>query len=181
MRNSRLFSPALLVLVVIGSLLATSPAAAFAGRAWQDKPSTAAQSATTTSIDTELPAAQPLDLTDQVVRDILSHLQRGIETHNASRVLVIFDQQSMPNYDEVRNQLSAFFRYYDTIQFRYQVLQVMAEKDHGFATADIDMDATPGEYSQVPVRRTLQIRFQLKLTPKGWKVIGFTPGDLFAQ
>jgi hypothetical protein len=32
---------------------------------------------------------------------------------------------------------------------------------------------------QVPVRRSVQMRFQLKLEPKGWKVTGFSPADFF--
>jgi len=41
------------------------------------------------------------------------------------------------------------------------------------------MDALPYQEMQVPVRRSVQMRLQLKLGPKGWKVTGFSPAGFF--
>jgi hypothetical protein len=120
-------------------------------------------------------------LTEEVIRDVLSNLQKGLESRSLNQVLSIFDQQGMANYADVRNQLMAFFQQYEAVQFRYQVLQATAQKGRGFVTADVDMDATPAEGAQVGLRRTLQIRLQLKLGAKGLKVVGFKPADLFTQ
>lgn len=150
-------------------------------RASGQQTSSAAQSATPADDISDGTKVQDLDLTEEVVRDILSNLQKGLECHDLRQVLAIFDQHAMNNYDAVRNQLTAFFRQYETVQFRYQILQATADKGSGFATADIDMDAVTPDNSQVPLRRTLQMRFRIKLSPKGWKVTGFTPSDFFAQ
>ena len=91
----------------------------------------------------------------------------------------IFDRQGASHYAELRNQLTAFLRKYESIRFRYQVVQVSADKGRAFATADVDMDAITVDGAEVPIRRTLQLRFQLKLGPKGWKVIALSPSDFF--
>ena len=134
------------------------------------------------------PAYQPaapntpaLDLSDEVVRDVLINLQRGIETHELERVMEIFDPQNMKDYAQFHDQMAAFFRRYDSVRFRYQLMQVTSDKDLGFAIADIEMDADPSDILPAEQRRSTQMRFQLKRGPKGWKVIGLRPADFFNQ
>lgn len=126
-------------------------------------------------------ASQPLDLTEQVIRDVLEPLQAGMTGHSLRQVLTTLDRENMPGYAQQRDQLAAFFRQYDEVRFRYKVLQVTADKDRGFAMAEVDMEAQSFVTNQVPLQRSTQMRFQLKLGPKGWKIIGFQPGDFFAQ
>jgi len=129
----------------------------------------------------EASGQQPLTVTEQVIRDVLEPLQRGIEEHSAAKVLAVFDQQETPDYAQLRDQMRAFFSQHESIRFRYKVLQVEAEKDHGFAIAEIDMAATPLDEIQLTVRRSTQMRFQIKLGVKGWKLVGFKPADFFTQ
>ncbi len=102
------------------------------------------------------------DLDDQVIRDVFGPLQRGMEGHNLEQVLAIFDQQQMTDYAQVRDQLRAFFDQYDAIRFRYQLLQATSDKNHGSAVAEIEMDATPADPSQVTLRRDTQMRFRMR-------------------
>jgi hypothetical protein len=125
--------------------------------------------------------AQAIDLSDEVVRDVLTDLQRGIETHNLDRILEIFDQQNMKGYSQFRDQMAAFLRRYDSVRFRYQLMQVTSDKEGGFAIADLDMDADPSDILPTPQRRSTQMRFQLKRSPKGWKVVALKPADFFNQ
>jgi hypothetical protein len=124
---------------------------------------------------------QPLTLTEQVIRDVLEPLQRGIDEHSLTQVLAVFDPQETPDYAQLRDQLRAFFYQYEAVHFRYKVLQVTSEKDHGFAVAEIDMAATPADQTQLTVPRTTQMRLQMKLGTKGWKLVGLKPNDFFAQ
>jgi hypothetical protein len=126
-------------------------------------------------------AEEKPDLDDQVIRDVFGPLQRGMEGHNIEQVLAIFDQQQMTDYAQVRDQLRAFFDQYDAIRFRYQLLQVTSDRNHGSATAEIEMEATPADPSQVTLRRDTQMRFHLNLGGKGWRLVGFAPADFFAQ
>jgi hypothetical protein len=104
-----------------------------------------------------------------------------MEDHNPYQVLLIFDQQGTPNFAQVRDQLRAFFDQYDAIRFRYQLLQVTSDKNRGSAVAEIEMEATPTEPSQVTLRRETQMRFRMNLGPKGWKLVGFEPADFFSR
>ena len=124
---------------------------------------------------------QPLDLTEQVIHDVLEPLQAGMTGHSLRQVLATLDRDDMPGYAQVRDQLAAFFRQYDAVRFRYKVLQVTADKDHGFAMAEVDLEAQSVDSNQVPAQRSTQMRFQIKLGPKGWKIVGFQPSDFFAQ
>ena len=127
------------------------------------------------------PTTQPIDLSGEVVRDVLDHLQRGIETHDIDHVLDIFDRQNMKDFAQFQDQMVAFFRRYDSVRFRYQLLQVMSGKDGSYAIADIDMDADPSDMLPTPQRRSTQMRFQMERTPKGWKVVALKPADFFTQ
>jgi hypothetical protein len=126
-------------------------------------------------------ATQTIDLSDEVVRDVLTNLQRGIEAHDLARILEIFDQQNMKDYSEFRDQMVAFLRRYDSVRFRYQLLQVTSDKESGFAIADIDMDVDPSDILPTPQRRSTQMQFQMKRIAKGWKVVALRPADFFNQ
>jgi len=121
------------------------------------------------------------DLSDEVVRDVLSNFQRGIESHNLDRLLDTFDPDGTRDYPRIRDQFIAFFRLHENIKFRYQLLQVASEKDVAFATADVEMDALPSDILPTEQRHTAQMRFQMKLTPKGWRLTGLKPMDFFTQ
>ena len=166
--SSPIFLPLLLWLGI--GLLGTAPVVAQAQQtavSEQDEPNAFGQ--------------EPLTLTEEVLRDVLQPLQRGIEEHNLTQVLGVFDPQETPDYASLRDQLRAFFTQYDPVRFRYKLLQVTSEKDHAIAIAEIDMTPTPLDQTQLPVQRTTQMRFQMKLGTKGWKLVAFKPSDFFAQ
>ena len=124
---------------------------------------------------------QALELSDEVVRDVLTNFQRAIETRNFDRLLDTFDRESMKDFPEVREEFAAFFRLHDNIKFRYQLLQVSADKDAGFAIADVEMDPEPRDILPTEHRRSAQMRFELKRTPAGWRALGLKPMDFFTQ
>jgi hypothetical protein len=124
---------------------------------------------------------EKLDLDDQVIRDVLEPLQRGMEGHDFYQVLSVFDQQGMTDYAQLRDRMRAFFAQYEAIRFRYQLLQVTSDKNRGSAVAEIEMEATPGDPSQMTLRRDTQMRLRMNLVNKGWRVVAFAPADFFAQ
>ena len=150
---------------------------------WGRMPEIVAQAQQEPAPEQEPPASspQPLTLAEQVIRDVLEPLQRGIEEHNPAQVLAVFDPEETPDYARLRDQMRAFFSQHETVRFRYKVLQVTSEKDHGSAIAEVDMAATPMDETRMAVQRDTQMSFQLKLGAKGWKLVGFKPSDFFAQ
>ncbi len=166
------------VTFVIGTLLVSCQPCAGMTRNQEPGPAeAAAQDATANAT----PATGAFELSDEIVRDVLTNLQRGMETHSLDWILDAFDATNMPNYSQFRDQMAAFLRLHDTIKFRYQLLQVTEdkEKDTAFAIADIDMAADPSDILPTEQHRSTQMRFQLKRGPKGWRIIGLRPADFF--
>jgi hypothetical protein len=173
----KLLTPAVVTLVVLGTAIFSPPPAL---AVTQNQESTSAQTSATSQDQNEnpSPATEVFDLSHEIVGDVLTNLQRGMETHNLDRVLAIFDP-GIPNYARFRDQMVAFFALHDSFKFRYRLLQVSGDKDVASATADVEMDAEPSDILPTEQRRSTQMRFELKRGPKGWKVIGLRPADFF--
>ena len=124
-------------------------------------------------------ATSSTDLSDEVIKDVLSDFQRGFETHNLAKVLSVFDAGSMPDFTQFRDQMAAYFRLHESFKLRYQLLQVNADQNIGTATADIEMEEDPVDTLPTSKRRTTQMRFQIKRTSKAWRIIGLRPMDFF--
>jgi hypothetical protein len=123
---------------------------------------------------------EKLTLSDQIVQEVLEPLRTGVETQNIKQILSVFDKPEYSGYDDLEQQLRAFYRQYEQVNFRYQILQAAIEKDHASATAEIDMDAMPYTVTVIPARRSVQMRFQLKQDGKSWKIVGFSPSNFFS-
>jgi hypothetical protein len=118
-------------------------------------------------------------VSDQVIQQVLEPLRLGMQTHNIQLVLSVFDKKELDSYSNLQAQLRAFFQQFSEVNLRYQLLQVTAENGRGSLTVEMQMDALPFEATQIAQRRSVQMRLQLKLGPKGWKIAGFTPSDFF--
>jgi hypothetical protein len=129
------------------------------------------------------PAAgrQALDLQDLVARDVLEPLRDGIQTQNPGEVLAVFDAEAIPEFPQLRDQIRAFLDSYAVLRFRYKILQATSDRNGATVTCETDLDATPRDPADVPMRRSRQLRLQLKPTEKGWRISAFSPKDFFAQ
>jgi hypothetical protein len=124
-------------------------------------------------------ADQAPSISDEIIQQVLEPLRTGMQTQNIDLVLSLFDKQELDSYSDLEAHLRAFFQQISQLDLRYQLLQVTADKDRATATVEIEMDAQPYEATQFAVRRSVRMRLQLKLGPKGWKIAGFTPPDFF--
>src|SRR6516165_8356995 len=131
------------------------------------------------SADQAPSSVSPTELSNEVIKDVLSDFQRGFETHSLDRVLGVFDREEMPDYAQFRDEMAVYFRLHESFKLRYQLLQVNADKDVGTATVDIEMDEDPLDTLATAQRRSTQMRFQIKRTPKGWRIVGVRPMDFF--
>ncbi len=118
---------------------------------------------------------------DEVIQQVLEPLRTGIQTHNLKLAVSAFDPKELSSYSDLEGNLRAFFRQFDEIRFRYQLLQVSADQDHASATAEMDIDALPYEATRMPVRRSTQMRLQLKREAKAWRIASFTPADFLQR
>jgi hypothetical protein len=147
----------------------------------------ASQRSTATSKTAVQPAnadSDKLSLSDQIIQDVLEPLRAGVETQNIRQMLAVFDKREVSDYGDLEQQLHAFFRQYNEVRFRYQLLQAASQQDaadgdHATVSAEFDMDAMPYDVSSVPSRRSAQMHLSLKREAKGWKVTAFSPADFF--
>jgi hypothetical protein len=123
--------------------------------------------------------APATDLSDQLLQQVLEPLRTGMQTQNIQMALSVFDNKELEGYSNLEKQLRAFFQQFSEVTLRYQLLQATGGKDRASATVDVQMDALPYEQTQIAVRRSVQMRLQLKLDSKGWKIAAFTPEDFF--
>lgn len=170
-----------LLFILLGSvcnLLHASPQSENA----QDQ-SPPAKGSTTTAPAQAAPADDKDSLSDAILQNVLEPIRAGMETQNIRQVLSAFDKKEMSGYSDLEQQLHAFFRQFEEVRFRYQILQAAvedtADQDRATATAEMDMDAMPFSVTQMAVRRSVQMHFQLKHEAKGWEVLSFTPADFF--
>jgi hypothetical protein len=134
-----------------------------------------------TQTPSQTAAQQPLDLQEAVARDVLEPLQTGIQTQNLKQILAVFDSESVADFPQLRDRFKALLDSYAVLLFRYKILQASPEDGHASLTCEVDLDATPRDEGQVPIRRSTQLRLQLKQMPKGWQITAFTPSDFFTQ
>lgn len=118
-------------------------------------------------------------VSDQIIQQVLEPLRTGMQAQNVDLALSVFDKRELNSYSELEANLRALSQQVAQIDLRYQLLQVTAGKDRASATVEMQMDALPYEATQFAVRRSAQMRLQLKLGPKGWKIASFSPADFF--
>jgi len=123
--------------------------------------------------------AQAAGVSDQLIQQVLEPLRTGMQSQNIDRVLSVFDRTEMHSASDLEANLRALFQQTSEVDLRYQLLQVTANKDRASATVEMQMDALPYEATQFAMRRNTQMRLQLKLGPKGWKITALAPADFF--
>jgi hypothetical protein len=159
------------LLLCLGLCLAAMAPAKTAGRPQAEATS---QQPASPSDTTQQP-----DLSDTMTQQVLGPLQVGMQSHNIQQVLGLFDKKEFEDYSNFYEQLQAFFQLFNQVDFRYRLLQVAGQNGHASATAEVQMDALGYDVTTIPARRSVQMRLQLKLGPKGWKITSFTPADFF--
>ena len=169
-KNHRVSNLALLVALLITTVSL---------RAQQTPVPDSQQPATTPA--TQAAGQQPLDLQEQIASDVLEPLQTGLQTRNATLVLSVFDADSFPDFAQVRDRLRAFLDTNAVLQFRYKILQAESEGAKAALTCEADVDATPLDEGQTPLRRSTQLRLELMHTAKGWQISSLSPSDFFAR
>ncbi len=168
-KNDHLLAPTLLLALLVTAL------PALAQQAGSDVPNQAVAK------PSQAAGQQALDLEDLIARDVLEPLRDGIQTQNPSEVLAVFDAGSVPDFPQLRDQVRAFLDSYAVLTFRYKILQATSDQNGATVTCEADLDATPRDPGEVPMRRSRQLRLQLRQTEKGWRISAFSPKDFFAQ
>jgi hypothetical protein len=115
-----------------------------------------------------------------VADDLLFQLAGGMESRNARKTLAAFDPAKFVDYGRFSDQVNAWFRDHTSFRVYYKVKQAMSEDGRGVALVDFQFEATPAMEGTAPVRRHQQMRFTFERGAKGWKIVEFSPRNLFS-
>jgi hypothetical protein len=110
---------------------------------------------------------------------ILSELRQGIESDNPRRFLKPFDAKKMPGFAAFRDQITEFFETYGPIRMNYHVTQVTTDGDFGASVVEITLDGPARQGGTTNLRRTMPSRTIFGWDGKTWKIVDWSPREMF--
>ena len=127
--------------------------------------------------------SDPLDTSavfnERIANDVLGQIRDGLEGHSRRLMLSAFDSDKMDGYLSFEDQIDAFFERYDSFRVRFRISNVTVEGTKGVVLVDTEMEETPRGGAQ-PQRKRAQLRFELELGRKGWRVVDFRDRGFFS-
>jgi hypothetical protein len=116
---------------------------------------------------------------DRVANDVLGQIRDGLEGHSRRLMLSAFDSDKMDGYLSFEDQLDAFFERYEAFRVRFRIANVTVEGTKGIVLVDTEMEETP-RGGAAPQRKRAQLRFELELGRKGWRVVDVRDRSFFS-
>jgi hypothetical protein len=120
------------------------------------------------------------DFSDADAAVVCDRLRRALEADSERGVLQLFDAKRMPDYPALRDQLDQFFAKYQAFRLYYQITRASREGAVGVVLADVSLEAAPVGGASRNLRRSAQLRLVLAWDGKQWRIVDFSPRDLFA-
>jgi hypothetical protein len=114
--------------------------------------------------------------TDTDAAPLLDQLAEGLQSRIANKVLSVFDLSRMNDGEIFREQITAFFRQYDSIRVHFKLLEVNGKG----LLVDAELDATPNGEFQPPEHKRMELRFTAAKSEGGWKFIDVQPRSFFS-
>jgi hypothetical protein len=121
--------------------------------------------------------AIPTEFSEDVAKEVLGQIRRGLQGHNPRQMLGAFDKGNMDGYYVLEDRLYSWFNQYDSFSAYFRILQSSTERDRGVTLAEWQIEATPR--SGAPVRREGQVKFEFAAGKDGWKIVDFAPRNFF--
>ena len=109
---------------------------------------------------------------------VLSDMRQALESNNRGRLLKLFDARRMPGFAAFRDEIRAFVDTYDSVRMSYHLSQAVVDGEFGSAVADVTVDASPSN-GGANFHKSARARLVLGWDGKSWKVVDFSPRDLF--
>ena len=118
------------------------------------------------------------EFSDSVAERLVQQLSEGLQNHDARHMLSAFDADSMDGYVNFQNQIAALFERYDSFRVHFRIAETRAEGASGIALVDFEIEEIPRS-SDTPIRRNDQLRLEMKMGKKGWKIVDLKPRAFF--
>lgn len=117
---------------------------------------------------------------EEVAEKIAQQVADGLEQHNVRHLLSAFDPDAMTGYVNFQNQVEAMFAAYDSFRVHFRLTQITSEGDTGVVVSEFELEETPPSQDAQPVRKTGQLRFEIRNGKKGWRIVEVKPRSFFS-
>ena len=115
----------------------------------------------------------------RVANDVLGQIRDGLEGHSRRLMLSAFDSDKMDGYLTFEDQIESYFNRYSAFRVRFQIANVSVEGTKGVVLVNTELEQTP-DNGGTPQRKRGQLRFELEMGKKGWKVVDFRDRSFFS-
>jgi hypothetical protein len=115
----------------------------------------------------------------RVANDVLGQIRDGLEGHSRRLMLSAFDADKMDGYLTFEDQIESYFNRYSAFRVRFQIANVTVEGTKGVVLVDTELEQIPDNGGS-PQRKRGQLRFELELGKKGWRVVDFRDRSFFS-
>ena len=109
----------------------------------------------------------------------VEQMRAGLEQHNVQIMLAAFDDRTMPNYAQFREQLRAYFQQNESFRARTRVLGTETSGESASSLVEIELEAQPVGGNGPVTRKSGQLRVDLVRAGNGWKIRELTPRSFF--
>jgi len=116
---------------------------------------------------------------ERVANDVLGQIRDGLEGHSRRLMLSAFDSDKMDGYLSFEDQIDAFFNRYEGFRVHFRIANVTVEGTKGVVLVDADLEEIPAAGGS-PQRKRSQLRFELEMGRKGWRVVDFRDRGFFS-
>jgi hypothetical protein len=117
--------------------------------------------------------------TERIASDVIGRIRDGLEGHSRRLMLSAFDDDKMDGYLSFEDQIDSFFNRYEAFRVHFRIANVAIEGQKGVVLVDAEMEETPAAGGS-PLRKRTQLRFELELGRKGWRVVDVRDRGFFS-
>ncbi len=116
---------------------------------------------------------------DSAMLQAVEQMRAGLEQHNVQIMLSAFDERTMPNYAQFREQLRTYFQQNESFRVRTRVLGTETSGESASSMVEIELEAQPAGGNGPATRKSGQLRIELVRAGNEWKVRELTPRSFF--
>ena len=169
-------------LTAISALGGPASTTVFSSSQQQDQPQTQNDYVQNKDTDKKKKTGNSSDVTfsDDVAKEVLEQLAKGLEGHNQSQMLSAFDRDTMDGYLNFADQIGTLFDNYDSFRLHYSIDQATADGDKGIVLVDVELEEIPASQNMQSVHKHDQLRFEMARGKKGWKIVDVKPRNFFS-
>ena len=147
-----------------------------------------AMTATLGAQQPEKPAAakklSPLEaqeFSEAVGEAALAELRAGFQSHNADRVMSVFERGRLAGWSDMRERLENRMASYDSFRMGYHLVSATAEGGRGTVVAEVELESVAQAGVTSPEHRSATLHLTLERGPKGWRIVDYSPRGFFTQ